>query len=105
MWEKANPFIKINFRLCRKCIEAISAEIILFILNEIVTPNRSSDLRTNGQFPRLANAIWGKDSYLPGVKKIVGGLLAADITHSKCGQKMLCDEMAPAVFLKLHNKF
>lgn len=79
--------------------------MIFFILSKIVTSNRSSDLRTNGQFPRLANAIWGKDSYLPGVKKIVGGVLAADITHSKCGQKMLCDEMAPAVFYKLHIKF
>ena len=51
----------------------------------------------NGQFPRLANAIWGKGSYLPGIKKIVGGVLSADITHSKCGQKMVCDEMAPEV--------
>ena len=59
--------------------------------------------RANGQFPGLANEIWGKDSYLPGIKKIVGGILAADITHSKCGQKMLCDEMAPAVnYFVLH---
>ena len=36
---------------------------------------------------------------MPGIKKIVGGILAADITHSKCGQKMLCDEMAPEVSL------
>ena len=55
------------------------------------------DSRANGQFPKLANAIWGKDSYVPGIKKVVGGLLAADITHSKCGQKMLCDEMASEV--------
>ena len=48
--------------------------------------------RSNAQFPAVANAIWGKESYLPGIKKIVGGILAADITHSKCGQKMLCDE-------------
>jgi len=52
---------------------------------------------TNGQFPGFANAVWGKDSYLPGIKKIVGGVLAADITHSKCTQKMLCDEMAPEI--------
>ena len=56
-------------------------------------------LRSNAQFPAVANAIWGKESYLPGIKKIVGGILAADITHSKCGQKMLCDEMAPEVSL------
>ena len=55
--------------------------------------------RSNAQFPAVANAIWGKESYLPGIKKIVGGILAADITHSKCGQKMLCDEMAPEVSL------
>ena len=78
--------------------------MIFFILIEIVTTNCFSDLRTNGQFPRLANAIWGKDSYLPGVKKIIGGVLAADITHSKCGQKMLCDEMAPAVCCKYFVK-
>ena len=78
--------------------------MIYFILNEIIKCDRFSVLRTNGQFPRIANAIWGKDSYLPGVKKIVGGVLAADITHSKCGQKMLCDEMAPAVCCKYFFK-
>ena len=61
-------------------------------------------LSTNGQFPALGNAIWGKDSYLPGIKKVVGGVLAADITHSKCGQKMLCDEMAPEVSITAYVK-
>lgn len=101
---KDNPF-KILLQLFPKCIAATSAEKIFVMLNKIITFDHYSNLRTNAQFPRIANAIWGKNSYLPGVKKIVGGVLAADITHSKCGQKMLCDEMAPAVFYKFCIKF
>lgn len=36
-------------------------------------------------------------SLLPGVKNILGGILAADNIHSNCIQKILCDELSNEV--------
>ena len=49
------------------------------------------------QFPAIANAIYGPDSLLYGIKNVVGGVLAADKVHHSCMQKTLCSEFAPEV--------
>lgn len=50
-----------------------------------------------GQFPAIANTIFGSESLLPGVKNILGGILAADNIHANCLQKVLCNEFADEV--------
>lgn len=50
-----------------------------------------------GQFPEIANSIFGPDSYFRGVRNVLGGVLGADNVHKKCLQKTLCDEFAPAI--------
>jgi len=52
---------------------------------------------TAGQFPELANSIFGTDSYLRGMRNVLGGVLAADKVHKKCMQKTLCSEFSDEV--------
>ena len=49
------------------------------------------------QFPGLANAVWGPDSLIYGVKNVLGGVLALDEVHSQCLQKNLCSEFSEEV--------
>ena len=51
----------------------------------------------SGQFPQLANAIWGSDSLLPGIRNVLGGVLGADSIHANCLQKIVCNEFADQV--------
>ena len=52
---------------------------------------------TNGQFPTIANSIFGPNSIVRGVKNVVGGVLAIDQVHNKCAQKTLCSEFADEI--------
>jgi len=51
----------------------------------------------DAQFPTLANSIYGQDSYLRGLRNVMGGVLAADKVHKKCMQKTLCSEFSDEV--------
>ncbi len=51
----------------------------------------------SGQFPEVANAIWGPNSIVRGVKNVIGGVLAMDGVHSKCAQKTMCSEFADEI--------
>ena len=45
----------------------------------------------------MANAIYGPNSLLRGVKNIIGGVLAIDGVHSNCIQKTICDEFSQEI--------
>ena len=55
---------------------------------------------TNSQFPDIAGItgmISSVQTLVPGVKNVMGGLLAADAAHSKCMQRTLCDQFSGEV--------
>ena len=66
-------------------------------------------------FPGLANSIWGPgtpgnyisylynynhnyiSSLIPGVKNVLGGVLAMDKVHSQCVQKSICEQFSDEI--------
>ena len=50
-----------------------------------------------GQFPGLANEVFGPNSIVRGIKNVMGGVLAADKVHNKCMQKTICSEFSDEI--------
>lgn len=49
---------------------------------------------TNSQFSGITEAFSAVQSLAPGVKNVMGGLLAADGVHKKCMQRTLCNQFS-----------
>ena len=49
------------------------------------------------QFPTIANEIFGPNSYVRGIKNVLGGIVSADNVHKKCIQKTICNEFSDEV--------
>ena len=55
---------------------------------------------SNGQLEALnsiSDTLFAPDSYLTGIKNVMGGVLGADSVHKKCMQKMICQEFSDEV--------
>ena len=52
---------------------------------------------TNSQFSGITQTVSTLQTFVPGVKNVMGGLLAADGVHKKCIQRTLCDQFSGEV--------
>ena len=66
----------------------------IFLLALLSIPN------SNGQFEGILSTLTGPQSLMPGIKNLMGGVLAMDKVHNKCVQKTLCDQFAAPTIRK-----
>jgi hypothetical protein len=74
------------FKLILKC------QLTYFIVLLAIFP-----FIVNAQIPEILNTFTTVQRMLPGVKNVMGGLLAVDDVHKKCIQKTICNQFVPEI--------
>ena len=90
--------------MCSKKVSSYSKLTLKCQLTFIIVCLAVVPFKVNAQFPgvfetfaTVQNMFAPVQTMLPGVKNVMGGLLAMDEVHKKCIQKTICSQFAPEI--------